>query len=203
MTIDKLTVFSETGDKNTDELNLSQGFPLKLQPARQWMNWLFNKITLKINSVIDGLGELDTNKVNTTDIVDNLESNDSKKPLSARMGKKLNDEKLDKADLAEGEAPIFAARAWANFNGGTGEIRKSGNVESVVRNSHGNYTITFTKPMPHKDYVVITGVSNFGAGTNFGVVSQTVDGFVLQSVYGGDNTIALFDPTLAMVTIFC
>ena len=55
MTIDKLIVFSETGDKNTDDLDLSQGFPSKLQPARQWMNWLFNKITLKINEVIDAV----------------------------------------------------------------------------------------------------------------------------------------------------
>lgn len=203
MTIDKLTVFSETGDKNTDDLNLTQGFPSKLQPARQWMNWLFNKITLKINSVIDGLGELDTNKVNITDIVDNLESNDSDKPLSAKMGEKLNNDKLNKIDLATGDAPIFAARAWVNFNGSTGEIRKSGNIASIVRNGHGNYSGTYTKPMPHADYVIVTGVSNLGAGTNFGVVSQTIDGFTLQATYGGDNTISPFDPVLAMVTIFC
>lgn len=55
MTIDKLVVFSETGDKNTDGLILGQGFPSKLQPARQWHNWLFNKITLKINELIDTL----------------------------------------------------------------------------------------------------------------------------------------------------
>lgn len=55
MIIDKLVVFSETGAKNTDGLNLSQGFPSKLQPARQWFNWLFNSLTLKINEVIDGL----------------------------------------------------------------------------------------------------------------------------------------------------
>lgn len=55
MTIDKLIVFSETGDKNTDGLILEQGFPSKLQPARQWHNWLFNKITLKINELIDTL----------------------------------------------------------------------------------------------------------------------------------------------------
>lgn len=136
-------------------------------------------------------------------LVKKLDSESEDAALTASMGKKLNDEKLDKADLAEGEAPIFAARAWANFNGGTGEIRKSGNVESVVRNSHGNYTITFTKSMPHKDYTVMTGVSSFSAGTNFGVVSQTVDGFVLQAAYGGDNTIGSFDPTLAMFAVFC
>lgn len=136
-------------------------------------------------------------------IEDSLESNDAKKILSAKMGKKLNDEKLSKLNIAEGEAPIFAARAWVNFNGGTGAIRKSGNIETVVRNGSGSYSITFTKPMSHADYVVVTGVSNFSAGTNFGVVSQTVNGFTLQAAYGGDNTIGLFDPVLAMVAIFC
>lgn len=156
--------------------------------------------------VANGLAPLDEN-----DLIDpmylpienTLESNDPEKILSAKMGKKLNDEKLDKADLAEGEAPIFAARAWVNFNGGTGAIRKSGNIASVVKNGGGNYKITFTKAMPHADYAVIPGVSNFGAGTNFGVVSQTVNGFTLQATYGGDNTIGSFDPLLAMVAIFC
>lgn len=203
MSIDKLVVFSETGDKNTDGLNLTQGFPSKLQPARQWMNWLFNKITLKINSVIDGLGDLETNKVDFTDIVDNLESSDSDKPLSAKMGEKLNNDKLNKSDLATGNAPIFAARAWVNFNGGTGAIRKSGNIVSVVRNGAGSYTVTFTTPMPHADYAVVTGLSHFSAGTNLGVVSQTANGLTLQATYGGDNTIGSFDPLLAMFTIFC
>lgn len=66
MTIEKLTVFAETGDKNTDDLMLGQGFPSKLQPARQWMNWLFNKITLKINEVIDGKLGADDNAVSAT-----------------------------------------------------------------------------------------------------------------------------------------
>lgn len=60
MTIDKLIVFSETGDKNTDDLILEQGFPSKLQPARQWHNWLFNKITLKINEVVDAVTNVGT-----------------------------------------------------------------------------------------------------------------------------------------------
>lgn len=203
MIIEKLIEFAKTGDKNTDDLDLSQGFPSKLQPARQWHNWLFNKFSLKINSVIDELGELDTNKVNVADIVDSLESNDSDRPLSAKMGQELNNDKLNKNDLATGDAPVFASRAWVNFNGGTGAIRKSGNIASVIRNGLGNYTITFTTPMPHADYVIVTGVSNFGAGTNFGVASQTVNGFTLQATYGGDNTIWSYDPLLAMVTIFC
>ncbi|QNH52885.1 hypothetical protein HWI77_11475 [Acinetobacter venetianus] len=67
MSIEKLTEFSKNGDNNTEDLVLESGFPSKLQPARQWMNWLFNSITSKINEVIDGLGDqyVDlTNKIN-------------------------------------------------------------------------------------------------------------------------------------------
>lgn len=65
MAIDKLTEFSRTGDKNTDDLNLEAGFPVRLQPARQWMNWLFNSLTKKVNELIDAsnslIGESDEN----------------------------------------------------------------------------------------------------------------------------------------------
>lgn len=58
MSIEKLTEFSKTGDKNTDDLNLEAGFPVRLQPARQWMNWLFNSLTKKVNELIDASNSL-------------------------------------------------------------------------------------------------------------------------------------------------
>lgn len=58
MAINKLTEFSRTGDKNTDDLNLDAGFPVRLQPARQWMNWLFNSLTKKVNELIDASNSL-------------------------------------------------------------------------------------------------------------------------------------------------
>lgn len=53
MTIEKLIVFAETGDKNTDELDLNRGFPSRLMPARQWFNWIFNSLTIKTNEIIE------------------------------------------------------------------------------------------------------------------------------------------------------
>ena len=53
MTIKKLIEFAETGDKNTDDLDLDRGFPSRLMPARQWFNWLFNSLTVKVNELID------------------------------------------------------------------------------------------------------------------------------------------------------
>lgn len=54
---------------------------------------------------------------------------------------------------ASGSAPIYACRAWVNFNGtGTVAIRASGNVSSITDNSTGNYTVNFTTAMPDADY---------------------------------------------------
>jgi hypothetical protein len=61
-----------------------------------------------------------------------------------------------------GTAPIYAARAWVNFDGTTAganpapmTIRGSGNVSSVTRNSTGVYTVNFTTAMPDTNYSVI------------------------------------------------
>jgi len=63
---------------------------------------------------------------------------------------------------AEGEAPVYACRAWVNFNGTTSAptIRASGNVSSVVRNGAGTYTINFTTPLPDNNYTTTFGGRN-------------------------------------------
>ena len=54
---------------------------------------------------------------------------------------------------ASGNAPIYACRAWVNFNGtGTPTIRASGNVSSITDNGAGNYTINFTTALPDANY---------------------------------------------------
>ena len=74
--------------------------------------------------------------------------------------------KLDGAQ--SGSAPIYAARAWMNFNGtGTVAIRASGNVSSITDNGTGDYTVNFTTSMPDANYCAHgTG----GGGANSGVV---------------------------------
>jgi len=71
-----------------------------------------------------------------------------------------NADTATKLSSASGSAPSYACRAWVNFDGTkdtTGAtstantnrlIVASGNVTSVFRNSQGNYTVTFTTPMP-------------------------------------------------------
>ena len=54
---------------------------------------------------------------------------------------------------ASGTAPIYACRAWVNFNGtGTVAIRASGNVSSITDNGVGNYTVNFITAMPDTNY---------------------------------------------------
>lgn len=96
--------------------------------------------------------------------------------------------KLDGAQ--SGSAPIYAARAWVNFNGtGTVAIRASGNVSSITDNGTGNYTVNFTTAMPDANYAV-SAFANHGANT-------TVAGLVS---YGNDYAPAVGSVRLKTVT---
>jgi hypothetical protein len=56
---------------------------------------------------------------------------------------------------ASGSAPLFACRAWVNFNGtATVAIRASGNVSSITDNGVGDYTVNFTTAMPDANYAM-------------------------------------------------
>ena len=72
--------------------------------------------------------------------------------------------KLDGAQ--SGSAPIYAARAWVNFNGtSTVAIRASGNVSSITDNGTGDYTVNFTTAMPDINYSVAGTSKEFDATT--------------------------------------
>jgi hypothetical protein len=55
---------------------------------------------------------------------------------------------------ATGSAPVYACRAWVNFDGTTTTptIRASGNVSSVTRTGTGNYIVNFATAMPDANY---------------------------------------------------
>ena len=64
---------------------------------------------------------------------------------------------------ASGIAPMYACRAWVNFDGtGAPTIRASGNVSSITDNGVGDYTINFTTAMPDANYS-FSGFCNFTA----------------------------------------
>jgi hypothetical protein len=101
---------------------------------------------------------------------------------------------------ASGLAPMFAARAWVNFNGtGTIAIRGSGNVSSITDNGTGDYTVNFTTAMADANYAV--------CGSAFGNVvhlimspSGTYSTTAVQLVTS--NTVAVGDNSIVAVAIF-
>lgn len=86
---------------------------------------------------------------------------------------------------ASGSAPVFAARAWARFDGSSGStaLTAGGNIASISRTSTGQYSITFTTALEDTNYAVIAtvnGTSNDG-GTEYKLysASQSTGGMTL------------------------
>lgn len=74
-----------------------------------------------------------------------------------------NDSRIKVAVNAGGNAPIYACRAWVNFNGETPvAIRDSRNVSSVLDRGKGRYSINFTTPMPNANYVAVSASPSRG-----------------------------------------
>lgn len=83
--------------------------------------------------------------------------------------------RLRDALQASGSAPVYAARAWVNFNGtGTVAIRGSGNVSSITDNGTGDYTVNFTTAMPDANYAVVA----LGGAASAGGAVRIADGTV-------------------------
>jgi len=87
---------------------------------------------------------------------------------------------------ASGSAPIYACRAWVNFNGtGTVAIRESGNVSSITDNGTGKYTVNFTTAMPDTNYSVnfmgSNRIPNLGDAGSCGIVDQPGSNFTTSS----------------------
>lgn len=67
---------------------------------------------------------------------------------------------------ADGEAPMFACRAWVSFNGtGAVAIKGSGNVSSITDNGVGDYTVNFAVQMRDWNYAVTFGTSDGASGS--------------------------------------
>ena len=138
MAIEKLTEFAKDGQKNVDGLTETDGFPVLTKPARQWFNWLFNSITTKINEIID-------QKIDFEDIIDNLTTNDATKPLSAKQGKDLQDNKLGKNANAVSATKLQTPRKinGVDFDGST-DISIPTATTSVSGTVQLNNTLTST-----------------------------------------------------------
>jgi hypothetical protein len=107
------------------------------------------------------------------------------------------------ATNATGSAPVYACRAWVNFNGtGTVAIRESGNVSSITDNGTGQYTVNFTTAMPDANYAAFGGCALTSSGKS--VVSDFQHTTTTVSITTGPNLGpgALEDSSLVSVSIF-
>ena len=76
-------------------------------------------------------------------------------------GKAVDPLGIREAFNATGSAPVFACRAWVNFDGtGTVAIRASGNVSSITDTGTGAYTVNFTTAMPDANYAAVAQQDN-------------------------------------------
>jgi hypothetical protein len=152
--------------------------------------------------------------IGTTQLADDSVT-DAKLSLAANAGE------VKKALNADNSPPIYACRAWVNFDGTkdtTGaastantnrQIRASGNVTSVLRNGTGDYTITFTTAMPDANYTLTGTCSPMNSPTNLRVMMPKSTATYLSSSVdvrtgfeqGSSNTV-LFDPEHVSVAIF-
>jgi hypothetical protein len=85
----------------------------------------------------------------------------------------------DALDLfnASGSAPVYACRAWVNFNGtGTVAIRESGNVTSITDNGTGLYTVNFTTAISDVNYATIANAGPSLAAGNYAVAHYANSG---------------------------
>jgi len=112
----------------------------------------------------------------------------------------------DALDLfnATGSAPVYACRAWVNFDGaGTVSIRASGNVSSITDNGTGDYTVNFATAMPDANYAVSgsanTNAGNSSVGLDLGT-APTSSAFRIG--ISNTNSGALFDSEIVTVIIF-
>jgi len=73
---------------------------------------------------------------------------------------------------ASGSAPIYACRAWINFDGSSASIgtgRANGNVSGVTDNGTGDYTVTFATAMPDVNYSFVASAGSESAITVSGI----------------------------------
>jgi hypothetical protein len=88
---------------------------------------------------------------------------------------------------ATGSAPIYACRAWVNFNGqGTVAIRASGNVSSITDNGTGEYTVNFTSAMSDTNYsiVVSSGLNSSADYSVSGSASSSISSANIETATG-------------------
>ena len=105
-----------------------------------------------------------------------------------------------------GTAPMYACRAWVNFNGtGTVAIRASGNVSSITDNGVGDYTLNFTTAMPDVNYSFTGSNGNLPSAVSVKMhdaVFPTIGALRIYNVGLVSGNPTLFDTSYVNINVF-
>lgn len=207
--MDKLEVFCRDGDdkvKNKEGLDLIVGFLKKEKPTRQWFNWLFNYLTLKINEMIDGIdSKLDADatavsanklktgrKITFTGVVKGTGTFDGSQDISI--------------DTTFEVALGIKAIAVIRLNGSSYQIVKSTGFSSVSNIGGGQIEFTLSAEAPDLDYgLVCTGTSNRADAVSLQEREdfvRTKTKFRLTGAFGGDNAPGAYTPKICTVVVY-
>lgn len=109
---------------------------------------------------------------------------------------------------ANGTAPMYACRAWINFNGtGTVAIRGSGNISSITDNGTGDYTLNFTNALSDENYAwcgsgYVTGFAASLTGNTTTYTKTTSALRINTTIQNGSNATVVTDLTDVYVSVF-
>jgi hypothetical protein len=109
---------------------------------------------------------------------------------------------------AAGSAPLYACRAWVNFNGtGTVAIRASGNVSSITDLAVGKYRVNFATAIGNVNYVVTGSISGATSDADRAAVVPLVGSRLSGSVevatrQGNSGYSQVFDSAEVNIAIF-
>lgn len=122
--------------------------------ASKTINALTNDtVKLTGNQTIAGVKTFSSSPIVPTPTADTQAANKAYVDSASGGAWSANDSRAKTALNASGDAPIYACRAWVNFNGtGTVAIRESGNVSSITDNGIGDYTVNLIVAMPGSSF---------------------------------------------------
>ncbi len=108
-------------------------------------------------------------------------------------------------------SPMMPIRAFVLFDGSQvapaapilGVSYNVNNPGGVVKNSTGNYTVSFSVPLPTINYIILANAENPNVGEIYTVnwVAKTVNGFTLQAYFTSQTTAGVRSPPLVAVTV--
>ena len=113
--------------------------------------------------------------------------------------------KLRDALNASGTAPMYACRAWVNFDGINNNIRAGGNVSSVTDNGTGDYTVNLATPLQDQNYSIVATINQSSGNTDLFVCSiKSIDNSSVRIScrQGNKDFTANIDSNILSVAIF-